>query len=194
MPTTRILPQKSLYDIELEGLGLLSMNYNPGNIASNSALTSQVIYAAMVPVRAGVTYTGVKLVVGQAASGAAPTSFFVGLASNANLASPGTMLAQSSNLKDSASLTTAGAQSFAFSATYTESASGLRAVILLQDGAFGGTNVQFGRCSPAAFGSANGSQPLFATAGTGQTALPANAAALGNYSASSVISMWVGLY
>jgi hypothetical protein len=113
-----------------------------------------------------------------AGAGTVPTGFFVGLAS------PTKMVAQSGNLNNDAGLTTVGNNPFALSAAYTplpaDSPTGLFYVVVLQNGAFGTTNVALGRAAGSSqatkqigFGKA-----LAGTAGVGQTALPANGAAV----------------
>jgi hypothetical protein len=175
----------------LNALGMKSWNYNPSSITSNAALTSQTIFCSWVPTVAGTVYTGVKLWVTTAGTSTAPTGFFVGLATNGSNGATGTMLAQSSNLNSSASLTTNGLQTFAFNATYTETQTGLRQFVLLQNGVFAGTNVAFYKAIAL---STSGQLPSY-TAGTGQTALPGNGNSLpGAFSATSNNNYFAALY
>lgn len=174
-------------------LGVKRQNFNPVQRASGVAAASGTIYALMIATVAGETYTGVKLSVYTAGSGTAPTGFFVGLATQANIAATGAMLAQSDNLKDSAALTTGGFQQFAFNAPYTETASGLREIVLLENGAFGSTAVTFGRMT--GFADASVGPGFFLTCGTAQTALPANGNNLpAVYAISSPFGYWAALY
>lgn len=178
------------------GLGLLGWNFSPYAITGGGGLTSQLVYALVLSTEASVVYTGLELMIFTAGSGTTPTGFFVGLASNANIGSAGTMLAQSSNLNGSASLTTAGVQRFPFNATYTETASGNRVALVFENGAFGTTNVQPAKSNLTnQFGSAAGAAGLAMSAGGGVTAFPANGSPLvSNYSGSSALAWWVGLY
>lgn len=138
-------------------------------------------------------YTGVQLGVAVAGTSTAPTGFFVGVASNA---STGVMLAQSGNLNSNAALTTTGVQSFAFSAAWTAPTTGLVEIIVLQNGAFAGTNVTFLRNGVGSVLCYKvGTSFVSATAGTASTTLPANASALaGAYSTTGALPIWAALY
>jgi hypothetical protein len=173
-------------------LGMLSWAFNPNVMQANAQPTSQTIFAIAVPTVAGQVYTGARLWTITPATGAAPTGVFVGLATYAVTGGQGAMLAQSGNLKDSTALTGAGAQSYPFSAAYTETATGLRTVVVLVNGTFGGTNVTFGRATQIAGGTTFG---LTYLCGTAQTALPANGANLpAVYSTGGSTAYWAGLY
>lgn len=181
-------------DPVLKDLGLLSQNYSVTLAAQGNAGTpaSGTIYESMIPTQAGITYTGVELLIATAGVGTAPTGFFVGLAQNAVVGATGLMLAQSSNLKASTSLTTVGLRQFPFSAPFLETVSGFRAVTILKNVAFSGTDVQFRRVAGQAIGG-SGEQVLSATVGTGQTVLAANGAATAAVAVDGTY-FWVGLY
>lgn len=174
-------------------LGYVNWAYHPAAIATQQAFTSQTIYAQALYLPPGTAISLISLVVGTAAVGTTPTGFFVGIAS------PTTMLAQSANLATSASLTTLGRQTFACSYTpsLADSANGLYYVLALLNGAFGTTQPQFGRgAGLSGTGTALAAHtPLIATAGTGQTALPANGAVVTYTSAgaSAAPAFWCGL-
>jgi hypothetical protein len=178
--------RSSLQDIFITGLGLVSWNFNPQNIATQTAPTSQTIYAASLGLRAGQTVTNVVLDVEVASSGTAPTGFFVGIASKA---ATGVMLAQSSNLASGSFAV--GLNNYALTAPWSVTATDLYFVVLLQNGAFSVTNPSFGRGSGRA---AVGSTFMSALAGTAQTALPGNGSALpAVYSSASALDYWVGV-
>lgn len=197
MPEITITPPSSgAIDPVAVSLGYKTWNYNLYLVNNQSTPTSQTIFAFEVPTVAGQQYTGVRLGIGTAGSGTPPTGFFVGLATTATT---GVMLAQSANLAASTSLTTANVQNFAFNAAYTEtglSTPQSRMVVLLMNGTFGTTPAQIGRFNQNAIITTVGTVVLYATAGTGQTALPANGAALpGAYAAASSGFVYhVGLY
>jgi hypothetical protein len=174
---------------------LLSENYNPYFQAAATAATSQTLYCVAIPVVAGVTYTGMYLWVQQAGTSTAPTGFYVGLASYAAIGAAGTMLAQSGNLNASPSLTGGGPKQFAFSAPYVETSSTIRVALILQNGAFAGTAVNFIRSAAlGAFGAA-ASPWVTGVAGTAVAAPNANGQAItANYSATGGLGFWVGLY
>lgn len=174
---------------------LLSENYAPYFQTSSGAATSQTLYAVAIPVVAGVSYTGMYLWVQQAGTGAQPTGFYVGLASYAAIGSAGTMLAQSGNLNASASLTGGGPKQFAFSGSYVETTSTIRVALILMNGAFGGTAVNFLRnAAVGAFGAA-ASPWVTGVAGTAVAAPNANGQAItANYAATGGLGWWVGLY
>lgn len=196
MPETKLWTPSSGVDPLMDALGLLAWNGDPKMTGNTGAATSQTIIAIPIPTKAGVTYTGVRLVVGVAGTSTAPTGFFVGLATNAAIGSTGAMLAQSNNLNSSASLTTTGSQPFAFNATFTETVTGFRVVTILQNGAFAGTNCQFTRYTPGGqYGTASGAQALAYTAGAAQTALPSNGSNLpAAYSNQNTLVYFVSLY
>lgn len=177
------------------GLGVADWNMPPFVATSNFSPTSQTIYAVVVPTIAGKTYTGIELFVSTAGSGTAPSGFFVGLATLAATGSKGTMLAQSSDLHSSASLTTVSAQRFPFSAAYTETVSSARYAVVLKNGAFASTDVAFAHTSgPSGHAGIEGFG-LNAICGTSQTALPSNGSQLpAAFSESGSHGIWVGLY
>jgi hypothetical protein len=167
--------QASREDPVAAGLGYINWTWNPAIGGSATALTSQRIDVAAIYLPPNVSVSNIYLNVIVAGTSTAPTGFFVGLASATK------MLAQSANLAASASLTATGAKAFALSGSYTtsltDSANGLYYVVLLQNGAFGGTNVTFHRGNASTSGFAL-SYPIFGNVGTSQTALPANGAAV----------------
>ncbi|MDE2103907.1 MAG: hypothetical protein KGL39_42115 [Patescibacteria group bacterium] len=158
--------------------GLKTWNFEPILAGANTAPTSQTIYATPIYIPAGKVITNVVLGISTAGSGTTPAHFYVGLAS------PAKMVAQSNNLNASTSLTTAGMQNFALSATYTtnttDSSSGLYYVVLLQDGAFGTTNPTFLNTTAQANASKayGAGSILCGTLGTAQTALATNGTAV----------------
>jgi hypothetical protein len=190
-PSSRI---DALQDPLQSGLGLKAWNFTPYAVASNSALGTRIIYALAVPTVAGQTYTGVRLWIQTVGTSTAPTGFFLGLASIGVTGATGTMLAQTSNKASDAQLTTGGIANFPFTAVYTETATGLRAIVLLQDGAFAGTNVKF-YTSGATLTTVSGQQNTSYQAGSAQTALPANASPLPSaFASGSQIEVWAALY
>lgn len=176
-----------LQDVWMRGLGLKSWNYNPQNITTQTAATSQTVYAVAIPLKAGQLATNIVLDVEVAAAGTAPTGFYVGLATSA-----GVMLAQSGNLKDSASLTNQGLREFALSAAYLVQTNGLYYVVFLQNGAFGTTNPSFGRGTGRFLVNVSGVY-MAGTAGTGQTALPANGASMASTIGGTGVNYWAGV-
>lgn len=170
-PGTWKVVGRSLDDITRAGLGITSWNIDPGLAASASALTSQTIYALGVPYRQGQVVTNIGFSLTVAASGAAPTGIFVGLCSAT------TMLMDSANLAASSAWTTAGQRAAALTSPYTILADGLYYHLILLNGTFATTNPQFARTTTL-FSPQFGSTFLYGSAGTGQTALPAVAAAV----------------
>lgn len=153
-------------------LGYANWSGDPAYYAAAAAAANQEVQAKSIWLPFGVPVSKIILRTTTAGAGTAPTGFFVGIGNATK------MLAQSANLNNSAALTnTAGLQVFALSAAYTpnptDSPSGLFYVVFLQNGAFGTTNVQFGRSGgifvpPAGIGIDAG------RAGTAQSALAAN--------------------
>jgi hypothetical protein len=172
-----------------KALGYIDWNYNPAISGSNSSLTSQRIDVAALWLPPGQAVVNVVLNVQTAGTSTAPTGFFVGLCTASK------MVAQSNNLNASASLTATGAKLFALNATYTtnlaDSPTGLYYVVLLQNGAFAGTNVAFHRGNGSNSGFAL-TAPAFGNIGTGQTVLPANNAAV-TISAAAGLGWLVGV-
>lgn len=156
------------------------VNVGPGYFSATTtgAPSTQLIYAGGIWLPPNKVCTNIHLHVITAATGTAPTGFFVGLASGTK------MLAQSSNLAASAQLTAVGTATLALSAPYTsnlvDSANGNYYIVVLMNGTFGTTNVQFGRAAFAAGNGAglSGQSPFFGGLGSGQTALAANGAAI----------------
>jgi len=181
-------------DIYLAALGYQTWNFNPYAISAADSPTSQTVFALAVPVAPGVVYTGVKLIVSTPGAGTTPVAFQVGLASQANMGAQGTVLTQSGNLNGSASLTTNGIQTFPFLAPYTETITGMRMVLILQNGAFGTTPFTIERTGASSVFSQSG-PALVATAGLAAAALPANGNSLGvNFAGGTARAYWVALY
>lgn len=176
----------ALIDIWMDDLGLKSWNWHPQNISTQTAPGTQTIYVIAIPLKAGQIITNVVLDVEIAAVGTVPTSFFVGLCD-----STGKMLTQSANLNASASLTAQGLRDFAVT-SYTVQANGLYYVVFLKDGVFGTTDVSLGRGGGRDLVNGTGKR-LSGTAGTGQTALPANAANLAAFSGTGSLNYWAGV-
>lgn len=153
-------------------LGLQTWGGYPSRL-TQSALTSQTIYAMAVSLCAGQVVSSVVLWNQVAASGTSPTGFFVGLAD-----STGKMLVQSSNLNASTELTAVKDSQLALASSYTVPATGIYYVVILQNGTWGTTNAQLGNHGGSAGVTPNGTAFLYATGGTGQTALPANGSSL----------------
>lgn len=160
-------------------LGFIACNGAPGTFTSAAAAANKEVQAVAVALPFGEPIGNIVLQISTAGSGATPTGFFVGIG---NLT---VMKAQSGNLNASTSLTTLGLQSFALSASYTpipadttvhELGFGLFYIVFLQDGAFGGTNVQFARTGGISAVS-TGIQIIAGRAGTTQTALATNGSA-----------------
>lgn len=170
MPSVKFPVQQSLGDLYVSGLGFVSMNYQPATAAAGGSPTSQLIYAVAVPYRAGQVVTNLVWLVATAAAGTVPTSIVTGLASSS------AMLAQSAELKNNAGWTSLGIKPFALSAAYTIPSDGIYYHLFLQNGTWGTTALQLARATNQ--GSVFGSSILYGTAGSGQTALPANGAAV----------------
>lgn len=176
-------------------LGYKNWNYNPSLAASASAFATQTIYAIAVYLPPGTTVTGVALDVLTAGVGVSPTGFFVGLAS------PAAMVAQSGNIIGAgaeAGLKAQGRAQLPFTAPYVtnnvDSPTGLYYIIVLENGAYATTPLAVGRgVNNAGSGNALGAaNPLQATIGVGQIALPANGNAIAL--AASGIGFHAGVY
>lgn len=190
--------QQPVMDPIAPAFGLINYNFNPTISGASTALTSQRIDAVALYIPLGKTVTNINLIVEVAGTSTAPTGFFVGLATpTAALGGTGKMVAQSNNLSASGSLTATGLNAFALNATYTANASdssnGFYYVVILQNGAFGGTNVTFerGNGTNNGFGTAT-TNGFFGNIGTGQTALAANGNAV-TFTAGAGIGWWVGV-
>lgn len=174
---------KSDDEILRDALGVVSWNYNPQNIATQTTTSTQLIYAVGIGLRSGQVVTNILLDVEVAGTSTAPTGFYVGLASST------AMIEQSANLAASSALTTQAIGSFALAAPTTITADGIYYVMILMNGAFAGTAHQLGRGSGR---NKIGSVWMAATAGSGQTTLPANAAAISLVTTNS-LNYWVGV-
>ena len=170
--------------------GYKGWTWFPYAATTGTSLTSQKIYAMGIALNAGAVINNVVLQVITSGVGTTPTGFFVGIC-NAT-----TMLAQSGNLNANAGLTTQGQMAFPLSAAYTVPTSGLYFAVFLQNGAFGTTNVAFGRFSfnLSGAGVAIGTTgvDLMANIGTSQTALPANNATV-TFAAENQSAFFAGL-
>ena len=166
-------------------LGIKSAS--PGDplvVVNNNALTSQTIYAAGVPYRAGQVVTNLGWSIVVAASGAGPTGMFVGIC-NAT-----TMLMDSANLSGSAAWTTIGLRTVALSSPFTIPSDGLYYHLILQNGAFAVTQPTFNRLGATGDPRINGAGTfLYATAGLAATALPAVSAAVTLAAAGTPLSL-----
>lgn len=165
---------------DIDGLavaaGLINWNYSPTFISSNveaGGANSQRAAVTAVWLPQGAVISNIILGVTIAGSGTPPTGFYVGLTDG------NTILAQSSNLASSSALTASGSMAFPLSATYTVPKSGIYYVIVLQNGSFGTTDVQFGRTAGSAYSqrSPNGTW-LWGGIGSGLASLPTNGTAV----------------
>lgn len=197
-PGTQLTPAaQGLFPLA-NAFGLISCNFNPSIAGGTTPPTSGRMDAVALYLPPGETINNIFLTVQTPGSGLAPTGFFVGLAApTPALGGTGLMLAQSANLAASAALTTAGIQAFQLSAPYVtkvaDSAKGFYYVCLLENGAFGTTNVAFER--------GNGTNPGLGTAsnngwfgniGTGLVTPPANGAGV-TFSSGAGLGWWVGV-
>jgi hypothetical protein len=107
-----------------------------------------------------------------AGAGTTPTNIYVGLAD-----STGKMVAQSNDLKADTGWTTTGPQTFSLNATYTVPTDGIYYVVVLANGTWGTTQMALSRTNSLGNGKF-GSIFVYATGGTGQTALPANGSSI----------------
>lgn len=160
----------SLSDIFLTGAGWLSANGSPATFLSAQALTAGTIYCTGIPLRAGMVVNNIGFFVTAAAVGTAPTAFFVGLASKT------AMLQQSTDQKVAMLALGLGPGVIPLQAAYTVPADDLYYIMLLQVGSWGTTQPTFGRTGLLTNleNAVAGGSKIGATAGTGQTALPAN--------------------
>jgi hypothetical protein len=158
-----------------KALGYINWNFGPSMAQGGSATTSQRGDVVALWLPHSTVITNVCLTVTTAGAGTAPTGFYVGLATAAKI------VAQSANLNASALLTSTGTKQFALSSTYTtnttDSASGLYYVLILQNGAFATTPVQFLRGNAATI-PGGVSNPAFGNIGTALTTPPANGTAI----------------
>jgi len=177
--------ERSQADIAPRALGLTSWAFDFDATAGNSALTAGTIYCFGVPLRMGESIANVWLGTAVAAAGTAPTNFFMGLCD-----STGKMLAITGDVKASGSLSGTGVNSFALQAATTIASDGMYFVVALQVGSWGTTQPTFQRGANA-FATV-GAAFRFATAGAGQTVLPAVNSSL-TLSASSFIAAWAGV-
>lgn len=182
--TTSGPPATSTDEILRTGLGIVSWNYAFTNISTQTTPATQTIYAVGVPLRVGQVVTNVLLDTEVAGAGTTPTNFFVGIASAT------TVLGQSADLKASAALTTQAIGTYALAAPVTITTSGLYYVLILQNGVFGTTVNLLGRAGGRQVVGANF---LYATAGTGQTALPANQGAITLSAGGTPLAYWAGV-
>lgn len=157
-------------------LGYINWNYNNAAGGNGSSPTSQRADAVAIWLPPATTVTSVMLTVVVAGTSTAPTGFYVGLCSATK------MLAQSNNLASSSNLTATGTKAFALASPYltntTDSSTGLYYVVLLQNGAFAGTNVQFQRQNASTNGFAPNGGVVFGNIGTGLSAPVANGVAV----------------
>lgn len=165
---------RSLDDIYKTGLGYQAWNYQPNLANGGTAPTAGTIYVSSLPLRTGQTVSNLVWQVQTAGASTVPTDIFCGLAD-----STGKMLTQSVTLKASA-IWTPGAGSGIAQAPVTSFAvlsDGLYYGVFLQVGSWGTTQLALGKgtnnIAPGGVGTI-----VFGTAGTSQTALPANGSSL----------------
>jgi len=179
-----------------KALGYKNWNFSPAIGAGNgTAPTSQTIYCSSLWLPVGTVCTGVVIYVVTAAAGNKPTSFSAGLCTATK------MVAQSAadvSGNAGAPFAAQGENQIALTGTYTTNASdsstGLYYLLLLQNGSYSVTQPQFGRNVQAIPPLALSGQALpWGTAGTGQTALPANGAAV-TIVATNGLGFFAGIY
>jgi len=164
-----------------KAFGLVNWNANWGTFPNNGAPTSQLIYATPIWLPFGVPISKVATLIEVAAVGTAITGGYMGVCS------PTTMIAQTANIGTAAASYPTGPLVKALSGSVTsytptpaDSSTGLYYVLLLLNGTFGTTQPTFALSSQTATYSSpsGGTFPGAATAGSAQTVLPANGAAV----------------
>lgn len=174
----------------LAAMGLLAEPWpNDASAGTAAVAANQQIHAAAVYLYNGETVTNIIVCVTTAASGAAPSLIKLGLWSSA--ATPA-CLAVTADLKSDSRWTSTGYKVCALSSPYAVTSSGIYYPVYLQNGAFGGTNVQFKLgASLASPGAAIGSNPQFGgTLGTGKTSMDVNDT--GAYSTTTA-NLWIAV-
>ena len=128
-------------DLELQfaSLGLCAAAFHPALVAANSSPSSQSAYLIRVPLRQGMAITGLQILIGVAAAGAAPTGIFVGLADT-----NGVVLVQSGNTNGTL-WTSTGFLNIPFGSTYTVPSDGSYYAFVLVNGTWGTTQPQLQR-------------------------------------------------
>lgn len=166
--------------------GFLSESAPIGVLNSNLAPATQIVYYALLGLRAGDVVTNLHCALQTAAAGADPTLVKMGLYSTA-----GTRLAQSANLASDAMWDSTGIKTVPLSpGAYTVTADGGYYAAFLIDGTFGGTNLQLVRQnSTGAAAGALGANAGSAFQQTGQTDLPSP----GTLTASGSTYFWMAV-
>ena len=183
--------RKSLEEIKLDSLGLLSWTCDPfAGEAGGATLTSQQVYFSAIPVRAGMNITGLVFSVAVAAAGTTPTTIKAGLYSTAFA-----RLGLSANVAAASYWTAAVAfVQVPLTATYPVTSEGLLYGAFLQDGSWGTTQMQITRNglqnATYATGPISG-YPVMSSRQGGQTDLPATATF---NTTLNQAPMWMGIY
>lgn len=156
--------RKSWSDIQADAYGLLAFNAPMSLVASSTGHTSQVGYAAGLPLLAGTTVTNLWMCVAQAGAGTVPTTIKLGITNYL-----GVRKGVTANLKDDAKWTSTGYKSFALAVPYVAETTDMYPVVFLQDGTWGSTQLQLNRCAGATPTPVLNSRYSWSTWGTGQT-------------------------
>lgn len=143
--------------LRLAGNGIIAENFPITAVASNTAVTSQTAYYALVGFNAGDVITNIHVAVGTVPSGGS-TNLFVGVYSTA-----GVRLAVSNDLTTGADTT--GIKTLALSAPYTVTA----------DGAYYLAFLQVNAGTPSALNRGNGTSASMGAVGAGVRNLAAQA-------------------
>lgn len=125
-------------------LGLVGWTFDPRSSGSQSSPTSQAVFASGIYLPQGQVVTGAIVFVTTAGAGAAPTHFYIGLATPAFV-----VKGLTADLAGDAGLTSTGMKQYAFSAPYTAAAGGMHYAFLYKSGVFGGTDIQLSSVSSA---------------------------------------------
>lgn len=174
---------KATADILLAAKGLLSDSGPAQFYGTASTLATQTVQYCLLPLRGGMLISNVVIYVATAAAGAAPTTLQFGLYSG-----PLVRLAVSANEAGDVKYTTVGFKVIALTVPYLVPADGGFYVAPLQDGAYAGTPIQFGRTTTNADTALPGFLAITGNQ-TGQTSLPAN----GAITAGQGPCFWVGV-
>lgn len=168
--------------------GYVGWNVDPYMGLNAAALSNQEVQAVGLWLPFGVPISNILLNVTTAGVGTVPTGFFVGIGNSTK------MLRQSINLNNAGSLQATGLAKYALTAAYTptptDSPTGWFYITILQNAAFGTTNVQFARTGGIQVPVA-GAKITAGRAGTAQTALPANGATYSTALAAAGGQNWV---
>lgn len=138
----------------LTARGLLAENFNLATATANATIATQIIYGGLIGLNAGDTVTSLVVCVHTAGSGTAPTTIKLGLTDTA-----GQVLAVTANVASDSKWTSTGVKKFNVGTPYPVTVSGGYYVVVLQDGAFASTALQFPRANSV------GAQELTALSG-----------------------------